>query len=76
MQSTATPVSVRATPVISSIWNRAPNRSAWRFMRAMSSLASMPSGKPGKFSTTSVWVSWPPGCMPSSTRGASPERAA
>jgi len=29
----------------------------------------MPSGKPGKFSTSVVMVSWPPGCSPSKTSG-------
>ena len=36
----------------------------------MSSGPRMPSGKPGKFSTSVVSMSWPPAPMPSSTTGA------
>jgi hypothetical protein len=36
----------------------------------------MGAAKPGKFSTSVVMVSWPPGCMPATSRGCSPARAA
>ncbi len=39
--------------------------------RSISSGPRIPSGKPGKFSTSVVIVSWPPGCMPSMTTGVS-----
>ena len=54
----------------------APNRSAWARILAISSGPTIPSGNPGKFSTSVVIVSCPPGCIPSITSGASSARAA
>jgi len=62
-----------------SAWEKsslAPNRWAWVRMRSMSSGPWIPSGKPGKFSTSVVMVSCPPGCIPSMTTGANSARAA
>ena len=42
----------------------------------MSSGPWMPSGKPGKFSTSLVSISWPPGALPPMTIGARLARAA
>ncbi len=42
---------------------RVPKRSACARMCAMSSAPLMPFGKPGKFSTSVVVMSWPPGSM-------------
>jgi hypothetical protein len=47
-----------------------PKRSACLRVTSMSSGPWMPCGKPGKFSTSVVVVSCPPGWMPSRTRGA------
>ena len=38
-----------------------PKRSAWARNPAISSGPMMPSGNPGKFSTSVVSISWPPG---------------
>jgi len=54
----------------------APNRCACRRIRSINSGPWIPSGKPGKFSTTVVQVSRPPGSGPSSTIGARFARAA
>jgi hypothetical protein len=59
----------RSAPVTRLYWKRVPNRSAWARMRFISSVPSTPSGKPGKFSTSVVVVSCPPGCRPSTTSG-------
>ena len=41
-----------------------PQRTAWDFIRSIRSGPSTPSGKPGKFSTWVVVISWPPGMPP------------
>ena len=51
------------------VMNSAPKRSACARMLAMSSGPMMPSGKPGKFSTSVVSMSWPPEEKPSMTIG-------
>jgi hypothetical protein len=48
---------------------RAPNFSACACIFIISSGPMMPSGKPGKFSTSVVVVSCPPGCVPESISG-------
>src|SRR5690606_8646039 len=54
----------------------APNRAAcWRMLFIRSG-PMIPSGKPGKFSTRVVRVSWPPGSFPSMTSGLRLARAA
>ncbi len=54
----------------------APNLSAWARMFAIRSGPSMPSGKPGKFSTPVVVVSAPPTkTAPPKTSGLSSARA-
>ena len=60
----------------SSMRYRAPNRSACCRISPTSAVPSVPSGKPGKFSTSAVVVSWPPGCSPSITSGERSARAA
>ena len=46
-----------------------PKRSACLRVTSMSAGPWMPCGKPGKFSTSVVVVSWPPGWIPSTTSG-------
>ena len=64
-----------------SVRTSAPNRSACSRKRTISSGPMTPSGKPGKFSTSVVSMSWPPGWSlvdegsPSSTSGARLARA-
>jgi hypothetical protein len=58
-----------------------PMRRLCSRMRLVRSTPRMPSGKPGKFSTSVVVVSWPPAAMPlarkpSNSTGASSARAA
>ena len=55
---------------------RVPNRSAWARNAAISSGPWMPSGKPGKFSTSEVSMSCPPGAEPARTTGSRLARAA
>src|SRR5579875_919781 len=55
--------------------NRVPNRAAWRRIRSTSSGPWIPSGKPGKFSTSVVIMSWPPAGTPEITTGRSSARA-
>ena len=50
-------------------WYSAPKCCACCFMFSTSAGPSMPSGKPGKFSTSVVMESWPPGSWPSTTSG-------
>jgi hypothetical protein len=64
------------TAVTSSVRNSAPNRSACRRMLSISSGPMMPSGKPGKFSTSVVVINAPPDCTPSNTSGLRFARAA
>ncbi len=66
----------RSTRVTSPISKRVPNRSACFFIFSMSSGPRIPSGNPGKFSTSLVMVSCPPGCTPSNSRGFRFARAA
>ena len=56
--------------------NSAPKRSACLRMLSISSGPMMPSGKPGKFSTSVVVISAPPDCTPSMTSGLRLARAA
>ncbi len=57
---------LRSTRVTSSWSMRAPNRAAWPRIRSISSPPPTPSGKPGKFSTSVVVMSCPPGISPRS----------
>ena len=71
----------RSTSTTSSGTSSAPNRSAWARISSIRAGPMMPSGKPGKFSTSVVSISWPPGWSlvedgsPSSTTGARLARA-
>ena len=56
----------RSTRLTSSCTVRAPNRWAWARRRSIRSPPLTPSGKPGKFSTSVVVMSWPPGISPRS----------
>ena len=67
---------VRSTSVTSRGTSSAPKRSAWVRMSSMSCGPWMPSGKPGKFSTSVVVMSAPPNCEPSNTSGCRFARAA
>ena len=61
---------------MSSGTSSAPKRSAWARMLSMSSGPMMPSWKPGKFSTSVVFISAPPAVTaPSKTSGFSDARA-
>ena len=61
----------------SSVISSAPNFSAWARIWSMRSGPMMPSEKPGKFSTSVVFMSAPPAVIdPSSTSGFSSARAA
>ena len=71
----------KSTLVTVSVKILAPNRSDWRRKLSVRSAPRMPSGNPGKFSTSVVVVSWPPGAMslaihPSKRRGLSSALAA
>ena len=55
----------RSTAVAVPVRISAPNDAAWARIDAISVFASTPFSKPGKFSTTVVVVSCPPGSMPS-----------
>jgi hypothetical protein len=64
-----------------SVWITVPNRADWARNRSHSSGPRMPSGKPGKFSTSVVVVSCPPAAIPparkpSKSTGLSSARAA
>ena len=68
---------VRSIAVMSSATSSAPKRSAWLRMFSIRSGPMMPSGKPGKFSTSVVFISAPPAVIdPSKTRGRRSARAA
>ena len=73
--------SVKSTAVALAVRNWAPKRAACSRQRIISSGPMMPSGKPGKFSTSVVSISWPPGWSlvllgsPSMTSGARLARA-
>ena len=65
-------VAVRSTATTSSLTSSAPNRSACFRIASISSGPRMPSGNPGKFSTSVVCISAPPAVTdPSKTRGLS-----
>ncbi len=67
---------VRSTLTTSSGISSAPKRSAWARMLSMSSGPMIPSWKPGKFSTSVVFISAPPAVTaPSNTSGLSDARA-
>ncbi|KAH0459065.1 hypothetical protein IEQ34_011879 [Dendrobium chrysotoxum] len=71
----------KSTEVTVSERTSVPNRTVWARHRSMSSNPRMPSGKPGKFSTSVVVVSCPPAAMslaihPSKRTGLSSARAA
>ena len=51
---------VRSTSVMSSVTSSAPKRSAWLRRFSISSGPRIPEGKPGKFSTSVVFISAPP----------------
>ncbi len=66
----------RSTATMSSGTSSAPKRSDWARMLSMSSGPMMPSWKPGKFSTSVVFMSAPPAVTaPSNTSGFSDARA-
>ena len=65
-----------STRVTSSVMYSAPKRSACLRMLSISSGPRMPSGKPGKFSTSVVVINAPPDCPPSTTSGRRFARAA
>ena len=68
---------VRSTAVTSSATSSAPNRSACARISSISAGPMMPSRKPGKFSTSVVFISAPPAVTePSNTSGARFARAA
>ena len=68
---------VRSTSVTSSARSSAPNRSACLRMASIRSGPWIPPGKPGKFSTSVVFMSAPPAVTePSNTSGLSWARAA
>ena len=67
---------LRSTLTTCPVLNSAPKRAACLRMLSMSSGPWMPSGKPGKFSTSVVMASWPPGSWPSMTSGLRLARAA
>ena len=67
---------LRSTATMSSGTSSAPKRSAWARMLSMRSGPMMPSRKPGKFSTSVVFISAPPAVTaPSNTSGFSEARA-
>ena len=66
---------VSSTETTSSATSSAPKRSAWLRMLLISSGPITPSGKPGKFSTSVVFMRAPPYWLPSKTRGARSARA-
>ena len=76
--STQTPKgrSEKSTRDTSAASKVAPKRSAWPRMCCISSGPVIPSGKPGKFSTSVVSISCPPAPKPSMTRGDRLARAA
>jgi hypothetical protein len=66
----------RSTDVTSSVMKIVPNRSACVRSLSISSGPWTPSGKPGKFSTSVVFIRAPPAVTePSNSTGASPARA-
>ena len=68
---------VRSTASASSVISVAPNFSAWERILPIRSGPITPSGKPGKFSTSVVFISAPPPSRaPSKTMGFSAARAA
>ena len=68
---------VRSTAVTSSVTSSAPKRSACLRRWSIRSGPMTPSGKPGKFSTSVVFISAPPAVTePSNTRGTRSARAA
>ena len=68
---------VRSTSTMSSETSSAPNRSAWARISSIRAGPMMPSRKPGKFSTSVVFISAPPAVTePSNTSGCSEARAA
>ena len=68
---------VRSTSTTSSATISAPKRSAWARISSISAGPMMPSRKPGKFSTSVVFISAPPAVTePSNTSGLSDARAA
>ena len=67
----------RSTAETSSVMISAPNRTAWARMLSIRSGPMMPSRKPGKFSTSVVFISAPPAVtLPSMRRGRRLARAA
>ena len=68
---------VRSTASASSVISCAPNLSAWERIWPIRSGPITPSGNPGKFSTSVVFISAPPlSRAPSNTTGSSAARAA
>ncbi len=65
-------LAARSTSITSSATSSAPNRSACLRIESIRSGPRMPSGKPGKFSTSVVFISAPPAVTePSKTSGLS-----
>ena len=69
--SVKVPSSSRAIDSTTLNSTRAPKRSACFCRFIIRSGPMIPSGKPGKFSTSVVVVSWPPGWVPERTSGSS-----
>ena len=68
---------VRSIDTMSSETSSAPKRSAWARISSISAGPMMPSRKPGKFSTSVVFIKAPPAVTePSNTSGCSEARAA
>ncbi len=67
---------VRSASVTSSVTNSVPNFSACLRMLSIRSGPMIPSGQPGKFSTSVVFISAPPAVTPSITSGWRLARAA
>ena len=68
---------VRSTSTMSSATSSAPKRSACARISSIRAGPMMPSRKPGKFSTSVVFISAPPAVTePSKTSGCSEARAA
>ena len=67
---------IGSTETTSSARKTVPKRAAWARIASMSSGPSTPSGKPGKFSTSVVFINCPPGVnAPVNISGRKPARA-
>ena len=55
---------LKSTAVTQPVRTSVSKRLAWFSRSTIMAVPLMPSGYPGKLSTSVVSVSWPPGCMP------------